>query len=177
MRTSYKILNPEFPYFITSTIVNWLYIFTHEKYFDLLFNNLCFYQDKYELDIIAYVIMKNHFHLICKGRQLEKAIQSLKSYTAKLIIKELKKDKSNSVLEKLRNYKPSYKNESQYQVWQEGYHPQEMVNKYILMQKIEYIHFNPLRKGYVEKAEHWKYSSAGFYLDGRESKLRITRYD
>jgi putative transposase len=33
------------------------------------------------------------------------------------------------------------------------------------MQKIEYIHFNSVRRGYIELPEHWRYSSASNYMD------------
>ena len=33
-------------------------------------------------------------------------------------------------------------------------------------QKIEYIHHNPVKRGYVDLAEYWRYSSARNYLGG-----------
>ena len=36
-------------------------------------------------------------------------------------------------------------------------------NEAVLRQKLEYIHNNPVKRGYVELAEHWRYSSAGDY--------------
>jgi len=171
MRTIYKILNLEYPYFITSTTINWISIFASEKYFRILFDNLVFYQNKHQIDIIAYVIMDNHFHIICKSKTLEKAIQSLKSYTAKKLIHELTIDNKTHLLEKFREKKLAHKIESEYQIWQEGYHPQEMTNRLILNQKIEYIHNNPVKRGLVLKPEDWKYSSARYYLTGEQSEL------
>jgi putative transposase len=37
----------------------------------------------------------------------------------------------------------------------------------MMQQKIEYIHQNPVKRGYVDQAEHWRYSSARDYLGGR----------
>jgi putative transposase len=34
----------------------------------------------------------------------------------------------------------------------------------MLQQKMEYIHNNPIKRGYVDLAEHWRYSSARSYL-------------
>jgi putative transposase len=45
-------------------------------------------------------------------------------------------------------------------VWQEGSHPQEIYDEKMLIQKIEYIHNNPVDRGYVDDPEHWRYSSA-----------------
>ena len=36
----------------------------------------------------------------------------------------------------------------------------------MLLEKLEYIHDNPVKRGYVDKPEHWRYSSARNYLGG-----------
>ena len=176
MRSNYKLQNTDYPYFITSTIVNWIRLFDENEFKHLLFQNLIFYQSKYEIEIFAYVIMPDHFHMVCKSEQLRKAIQSLKSYTAKEIIDILRSDINFEILDELRNAKKKYKAESDFQVWQEGYHPQEIINNRMLKQKIEYIHYNPVRKGLVSRPEDWEYSSAGYYTNGTECDLKITRY-
>jgi hypothetical protein len=43
-------------------------------------------------------------------------------------------------------------------------HPELIADEEMLKQKIEYIHHNPVKRGYVEFAEHWRYSSAKNYL-------------
>ena len=50
-----------------------------------------------------------------------------------------------------------------------------MLNSEIMKKKIEYIHYNPVRKGLVEKAEDWKYSSAGDYQLDRKGLLDIVK--
>jgi len=89
MRTTYKIHDPHGLYFITSTIVNWINIFTSEKYFNILTEAINFYITKEKLKVYSYAILKNHFHLICKSDNLTKTIRLVKSYTAKRIIQEL----------------------------------------------------------------------------------------
>jgi len=176
MRTKNKTRETENPFFITSTIVNWIPVFSNEIYSNLLFRNFIFYQKKYEMEIIAYVIMPDHFHMICNSRSLRKAVQSLKSYSAKEIIKQLFSYNEIDFLIKFRMNKLKFKIDSEFQIWQEGYHPKEMFNNIILKQKIEYIHFNPVKKGLVSNPEDWKYSSAEFYLTGKQSDLIITPY-
>ena len=43
-----------------------------------------------------------------------------------------------------------------------------------MRQKIEYIHNNPVKRGYVDKQEHWRYSSARNYL-GMEGLIDIDK--
>jgi len=42
----------------------------------------------------------------------------------------------------------------------------------MLLQKIEYIHNNPVRRGYVDEPHDWRYSSARNY-EGKEGLLEI----
>jgi len=44
----------------------------------------------------------------------------------------------------------------------------------MMRQKIDYIHLNPVKRGYVDEAEHWRYSSAKNYL-GRQGLLEVCR--
>jgi hypothetical protein len=43
-------------------------------------------------------------------------------------------------------------------------------------QKVDYIHLNPIRRGLVSDPHDWKYSSAGFYLNGSEGVVKIDSY-
>ncbi|MEJ2304415.1 MAG: hypothetical protein P8Y14_23050 [Anaerolineales bacterium] len=44
----------------------------------------------------------------------------------------------------------------------------------MMHQKIEYIHHNPVRRGYVDESEHWRYSSARNYA-GMVGLLEVTQ--
>jgi len=44
----------------------------------------------------------------------------------------------------------------------------------MMKEKITYIHHNPVKRGYIEEAEHWRYSSAKDYA-GIDGILKIER--
>ncbi|MBS1492113.1 MAG: transposase [Bacteroidetes bacterium] len=175
MRSTYKVHNPDAVYFITSTIVNWIDVFASEKYFNILIDAVNFYIKNQNLTVYSYVIMKNHFHLICKSDNLTETIRLIKSYTAKKIISELNKDGEEELLAHFAENKKNYKIGRTYQIWQEGFHPQEMINNDVMKQKIEYIHSNPVNENYCKYPQDWKYSSAGFYETGIHSLIPIER--
>jgi putative transposase len=54
--------------------------------------------------------------------------------------------------------------QSTYQVWEEGSHPQRIEDEVVMRQKLDYIHYNPVKRGYVDLPEHWRWSSARNYL-------------
>jgi REP element-mobilizing transposase RayT len=173
MRSSYKILNPEGVYFVTSTIVDWIPIFTSPKYFSILIDNFKFYQLHNNLKIYSYVILENHFHMIVSNNNLSKTMQSLKKYTAKEIIENLVKDGKRDILNKLELAKKDYKTTSIHQVWQEGFMPKEILTPKELNQKMEYVHMNPVKRGLVELPEQWIYSSACDYLADKNGLIDI----
>ena len=55
------------------------------------------------------------------------------------------------------------KSDRTYQVWPEGSQPEMIRSEETFPQKLEYIHNNPVRRGYVDDPVHWRYSSAGDY--------------
>jgi len=174
MRSTYKF--SEYgaeAYFLTFTIVEWIPIFKDRKYCDIIIKNLKFYRKLQGLKIHYLVIMPDHIHLIASlDNNIGKIIRNLKSYTAKEIIQNLKQDKKTSILNLLNFHKKKHKTESEYQVWQEGSHPEIITTTEMLHQKIKYIHFNPVKGSIVKTPEQWRYSSACYY-NGRESVMEF----
>jgi hypothetical protein len=53
------------------------------------------------------------------------------------------------------------------QLWQEGSQPKAITNDAMLLQKLEYAHNNPVKRGYIDEPVHWRYSSARNYAGQR----------
>ena len=68
-----------------------------------------------------------------------------------------------TMLQELQFFKKRYKFDQQFQLWQEGSHPQVIESEEVMEQKIQYIHNNPVKRGYVADPVHWRYSSASNY--------------
>ena len=90
-------------------------------------------------------------------------MQSFKGFTAQEIITTLKRAGAKTLLDQLSFFKLPHKRRSAYQVWQEGSHPQQIRTEETIWQKLEYIHMNPVKRGYVDDPLHWRYSSARNY--------------
>ncbi len=50
-------------------------------------------------------------------------------------------------------------------------------NRNVFMQKLEYIHENPVKAGLVDMAEKYKYSSAVFYYTGKSEWAFLSHYE
>ncbi len=58
------------------------------------------------------------------------------------------------------------------QFWQQHNHPIELWSNKVIDQKLNYIHENPIKAGFVTEAVDWKYSSARNYA-GDQAVLEI----
>ncbi len=141
-------------------------MFTRPETVQIIFESWQYLQQNANFKLYGYVILENHLHLIAQSDNIQKDIQCFKSYTARRLIDFLKEKKMSLILRQLAFYKKEHKQQSDYQFWQEGSHPQVMEVEEVLRQKLEYMHNNPVQRGYIEKPEHWRYSSACDYSGG-----------
>jgi REP element-mobilizing transposase RayT len=174
-RSRYKIYEPTHPHFVTCTILHWLPIFTRKESVEIVLNCLKFLQKQDALKLHAYVILENHLHMVVQSNDLKKSMASFKKFTAVELLKLLHKENVTTLLDQLAFYKKAHRKEKTYQVWEEGYQPKLMQNDLMLKSKIEYIHQNPVKRGYVDKPEHWRYSSARDY-NGMSGLIEVDRF-
>ena len=172
-RSRYKIYETHFPYFITSTLLEELPLFSKPYIAQVLLEQLVVLQEQKGVSLYAYVIMENHFHAVVQGQELSKKLRLMKSYSARQILHVLKQNGHTRWLRKLKTFKRSYKVHRTYQVWEEGMHPQQLTTFGMVCQKIEYIHYNPVKAGFVEAAKDWQYSSAKDYM-GEAGLIPVT---
>ncbi len=101
------------------------------------------------------MILENHCHFVLQSTALDHDVARLKSWTAKNLLRYLAENNARQILDQLAFYKKAHKNDRAYQFWQEGVHPELIQGEDMMRQKIEYIHQNPVRRGYVDEAVHW----------------------
>jgi len=164
-RTRYKVCEQRQPHFLTGTIVGWLPIFGRPEVAEVLLDSWRFLQVQNRMELFGYVIMENHVHLIASAYDLSKEIGDFKSFTARQIIDLLQSRGDHGALRQLELFRARHKSDRDYQFWQEGSHPQVIGDEEVMWQKLEYIHNNPLRRGYVDDPTHWRYSSARNYAE------------
>jgi REP element-mobilizing transposase RayT len=172
-RSRYKITDPELPHFITCTVLNWIPVFTRPATVEILLDSLRHLKAE-GLKVYAYVILENHLHLVVQSKQLDVDMRRFKPFTARQLINYLNANYVKQILEQLAFYKKAHKNDRAYQFWQEGVHPELIQNDVVMRQKIEYIHENPVKRGYVDLPEHWRYSSARNYL-GHDGLIEVDK--
>ena len=57
-----------------------------------------------------------------------------------------------------------------------GTHAELIFSEVLMREKLDYIHMNPVKRGYVDKPVHWRYSSARNYA-GQEGLIDIDAWN
>ena len=97
---------------------------------------------------------------------------AIKRCTARRILAQAEADGRGWLVNQLGYFRVKHKDESQHQIWQEGFHPQELSTDEVMGQKIDSIHQNPVARGMVGLPEHWRDSSAYEWQAGSRPVLR-----
>ena len=170
MSTKYRFIKDRFPHFITLTLVEWIDLFSRERYKEIIIKNLDYCIKEKGLIIHCYVIMSNHLHLIVNvsnETDLSSLIRNFKRYTAKVLYETLKSDsresRRNWLLWIMESQGKKSSSNTNYKVWRHENHPVVLDSNFILEQKVNYIHENPVRAGICFTKADYKYSSAGQY--------------
>jgi len=172
-RDRYKVHRQNYPHFITLTYTDWLPLNSRTEITDIILNSIRYHQTERGLTLYGWVFMENHIHLILKSPNLSKTIHSIKSYSAKQILAYLKDKGCNTTLNSLYWGKTRHKTSQEFQVWEDGFHPVEIGARETMTTKLKYLHNNPIKRGYVRRAEDWRYSSMGSYLGFTDELLDV----
>ena len=166
-RSRYRVLEDNKTYFISSSVIHWLPLFVIPALAEIVIDSLNFLCGKGRIKIHAWVLMETHLHLIATCSDTSGEMRKFKSYTARRIVDALRTDGPVFFLKQLRFYKKRHKEGQTFQVWQEGIHPKVIQDEGMLKSTMEYIHYNPVKRGYVDDPVHWRYSSARDYTGER----------
>jgi len=150
-------------YFWTATINQWFHLLKKDEYKDVIIDSFQHLSDAGKIDVFAFVIMPNHIHLIWRANEpngKESPMGSFLKHTAHMFKKLLRREGP----EKLDKFKVNAANKD-YEFWQRDSLAVPLFTRKVALQKLNYIHNNPL-------AEHWqlakhpcdyRYSSARYY--------------
>ena len=178
MSFGYQITNQYGIHFMTFTIVDWVDIFSRKSYREIIMDSIKYCIKEKGLQVYGFVIMTNHVHLIIRAvnGNLSDVVRDMKKFTSVKIIETIHKEPESRrewLLHRFEwNANPNNGNKY-YQVWTHENHAEEIYTEDFFNTKLNYIHMNPVRSGWVEQPEHYLYSSAKNYLNGIRDGLII----
>ncbi|MBK7883284.1 MAG: transposase [Chitinophagaceae bacterium] len=164
----------EFPQFFTATNLEWKKLLQPDKYKDIIIESLKFLVEDGRIRLFAFVIMDNHLHLIWQMQasiEPEAVQRDFLKYTAQQIKKDLLKNHPAV----LAHFRVGAKDRI-YQFWERNALSVELHTAKVFQQKLDYIHYNPVRAGICSLPEEYKYSTAKFYETNIDDWGFITHY-
>ena len=169
MSRAYKFKDQTKPYFISFSVVYWIDLFTRKEYCHLFIDSLKYCQKEKGLIVYAYIIMPSHVHMIIgtRDKPMQDILRDLKSFTSRRFKEEITVHNAESRKEWLllmfKQAGEKNGNNNNWQLWQQNNHPIELWDNYMIDQKLDYLHNNPVEAGIVAKPEDYLWSSAGDY--------------
>lgn len=161
-------------YFVTTTVVDWIDVFTRPRYKHIILESLAYCQKAKGLKIYAWVLMSNHLHAIVSAGAkptVADIMRDFKKFTSQRILAELADDLKESrrmwMLSRFHRASESSSKIKNHRFWQDGYHPLLLYRQDIYLQKLNYIHNNPVKHEFVARPEDYLYSSATDYAGGK----------
>lgn len=107
---------------------------------------------QHSFHVFGYVLMPEHVHLLLgepKQSKLEDIFRALKTQTSK----------------RLKGERPQF--------WQRRYHDFNVLTQKKFVEKLRYIHRNPVARGLTESPEDWPWSSFLHWATGDEGLVEI----
>lgn len=172
MGFKYRVGDQRGIYFITTTVVKWIDVFTRRELAEIIIQSLAYCQQHKGLIIYAWCLMPNHLHMIVSaGEQftLSDIMRDFKKFTAKKVIRTITEIKESRrwMIDKFEFAARTNAKSDKFKFWRDGFHPVSLETQYFIYQKLNYIHQNPLKAGLVAREEFYNYSSAIDYEGGK----------
>ncbi len=119
---------------------------------------------RYELVVLGYVVMPEHFHLLVSEPQTgtpSTVVQALKLGFARRLLIRAAQDGAKNM--------PSH-------IWQKRFYDFNVWTERKRIEKLGYMHRNPVKRGLVEEPEHWRWSSSRAYANGEMGLVRVNEW-
>jgi len=157
--------------------------FEDERCCRILLQELRFYSRKLGFRVLGYAIMPDHVHLLLwwdandnPTLTISKVMQAVKGATARRII-DSSRGRSEHPLRPVAQRRErmlpatqqgrgakSHKQNLKYRVWQPGFYDFNVYSERMLLEKLDYVHGNPVRAGMVASPGDYPWSSYRFYV-------------
>ena len=164
----------EYPHFFTATNLNWKKLLEPDKYKDVIIESMRFQVKDGRVIIYGFVIMPNHIHIVWHlraGKIREYVQRDFLRHTAQAIKEDMIKSSTPALEEYLVKAK-----DRKYQFWERNALSVEIWSEKVILQKLRYIHENPVRAGLCAYPTEYKYSSALLYKTGIDNWGFLTHF-
>jgi REP element-mobilizing transposase RayT len=145
-------------YYITSVTNNRLPVFQTAKIKEVVCSALNEVRTSANLLLFAYVVMPDHFHLLLgSSKNPSDVLRYVNGITGRRLIDYLKEGEFERSLQKLS--RTQGERQHKYSLWDHHPNLKRVTDEAVFMQKVNYIHENPVRAALVDRPEDYRWSS------------------
>lgn len=122
-------------------------------------------RQRYQFVVVGYVVMPEHFHLLIS--EPEKGDPSLVMKVVKQrFARRVRKRRGEEQMDLWAEDEPKH-------VWQKRFYDFNVYTERKRVEKVRYMHRNPVKRGLVESPEQWAWSGFRAYAYGEQGLLRV----
>ncbi|QDT39491.1 Transposase IS200 like protein [Stratiformator vulcanicus] len=133
-------------------------------------------RDRFHFELWAYVIMPEHVHLLVYPLNARHGIEVIRAAIKRPVAKNAVDWLSENDPEWLNRITVRKGIRSERRFWQKGAgYDRNVTSSKALQNIVNYIHMNPVRRGHVQRAVDWKWSSASFVSEQRPGPIEVDR--
>lgn len=167
----YRIVEGVGFYYVTFTVVEWLPVFIDEAACRIITDSLNFCIQQKCLRVNTYVIMPTHLHATLfdaefDAGRLKHTLDDMRKFTGRQLLDHSVRHLPKCFTEEFQKHAGE---DRQRRFWQPTRHPIGITSEGFWKQKVDYLHYNPCRKGLVFQPEEWRFSSASYWMMGKEN--------
>jgi len=156
-------------HFITCSCYHRLPLLSSERSRDRFLSILEQTRERYRFVVVGYVVMPEHVHLLMTEPEVG---------TPSTVMQVLKQRAARALLPKRKRKNPRQRNlfgeELGYRAfWQARFYDFNVRTTKKRVEKLRYMHRNPVKRGLVEAPERWRWSSYRFYLLDEAGPVRV----
>ncbi len=126
---------------------------------------------RYQFVVVGYVVMPEHFHLLMsepQERTPSTVMQALKLGFARRVLAEARRRRSPA--------QPSLLDHISQHVWQSRFYDFNVWSTYKRVEKLRYMHRNPVQRGLAPSPELWPWSSFRAYALAEPGVVRVNEW-
>ena len=128
-------------------------------------------RQRYQFVVAGYVVMPEHIHLLIgepeKGNP-SRVMQAVKQGFARRVLRQMRKQRVSAQQE-------LFAAEAEH-VWQHRFYDFNVWNERKRIEKLRYMHRNPVERGLVAEPQQWAWSSFRSYAYGEAGAVRLNQW-
>ncbi len=171
MGTKQRIFEDQlYVHFVTFSCYKRRKLLSHDRICKIVLGTLTAELNNFQAACVGFVLMPNHVHILLRFRQVGQVSKFLQQWKQRSSI--IAKEFIFEHFQKLASFvSPSEP------FWQRKFYDFPIESREKILEKLQYIHDNPVKAGLTDQQSDWKWSSSRWYEQRRSVGVKITWID